>query len=41
MSAYRRDFDKTEYMSFLLKNGELLEKHNEIWEKLETASKRI
>ena len=34
MNAYRRDFDETEYMSFLIKDGELLEKYNEIWEKL-------
>ena len=31
MSAYRRVFDKTKYMSFLIKNNELLEKYNEIW----------
>ena len=30
MSAYRRDFDKTEYVSFLIKDDE----YNEIWEKL-------
>ena len=34
MNAYRRDFDETEYMSFLIKDDELLEKYNEIWEKL-------
>ena len=33
MSAYRRDFDETKYMSFLIKDDELLEKYNEIWEK--------
>ena len=26
MSAYRRDFDKTKYMSFLVKDEKLLEK---------------
>ena len=26
MSTYRRDFDETKYMSFLIKNEELLEK---------------
>ena len=31
ISAYRRDSDKTKYMSFLIKNYELLEKYNEIW----------
>ena len=30
MSAYRRDFDETKYMSFLIKDDELLEKYNEI-----------
>ena len=32
MTAYRRDFDKTKYMSFLIKDDKLLEKCNEIWE---------
>ena len=30
MSAYRRDFDETKYMSFLIKDDELLEKYSEI-----------
>ena len=30
MSAYRKDFDKTKYMSFLMKDDELLEKYIEI-----------
>ena len=30
LSAYRRGFDETKYMSFLIKNDELLEKYNEI-----------
>ena len=34
MSAYRRDFDKTKYMSILIKDDELLEKYNEIWEQV-------
>ena len=33
MSAYRKDFDETKYMSFLIKDDELLGKYNEIWEK--------
>ena len=33
MNAYRRDFDEAKYMSFLIKNDELLEKYNEIWKK--------
>ena len=28
MSAYRRDFDETKYISFLIKDDELLEKYN-------------
>ena len=31
MSAYRRGFDKTECMSFLIKDEKLLEKYNEIF----------
>ena len=34
MSAYGRDFDETKYMSFLIKDGELLEKYDEILEKV-------
>ena len=30
MSAYRRGFDETKYISFLIKDDELLEKYNEI-----------
>ena len=33
ISAYRRDFDETKYMSFD-KNDELLEKYNKIWDKI-------
>ena len=28
VSAYRRDFHETKYMSFLIKDGELLEIYN-------------
>ena len=34
MSVYRRDFDKTKCMNFLIKNDKLLKKYNEIWEKV-------
>ena len=34
MSAYRRDFDETKYMSLLIKDDELQEKYNEIWQKI-------
>ena len=30
MSAYRKDFDESKYMSFLIKDDELLEKYDEI-----------
>ena len=30
MSAYRRDFEESKYMLFLIKNEELPEKYNEI-----------
>ena len=33
MSAYRKDFDESKYISFLIKDDELLEKYNEIWKK--------
>ena len=33
LSAYRSDFDGTKYVSFLIKDDELLEKYNEIWGK--------
>ena len=38
MSAYRRDFDETEYVSFFIKDDELLKKYNELWK---SASKSI
>ena len=40
MSENRRDFDETKYMSFLIKDHELLEKYNEIWEKVKTGIKK-
>ena len=41
MSACRRDFDETIYMSFLIKNEEwLLEKCNEIWDKVSNTIKK-
>ena len=30
MSTYRRDFDETKYMSFLIKDDELLEIYNNL-----------
>ena len=40
MSAYRRNFDETKYISFLIKDDELLEKHNEIWKKVKNSIKK-
>ena len=40
MSAYSKDFDETKYMSFLIKDDELLEKYNEIWEKVKNIIKK-
>ena len=40
MSAYRKDFHETKYMSFLIKDDELLEKYNEIWEKVKNITKK-
>ena len=40
MRAYRKDFDKTKYMSFLIKDSEFLEKYNEIWGKVKNSSKK-
>ena len=40
MSAYRRDFDESKYMSFLIKDNEILEKYNEICEKVKNSIKK-
>ena len=40
MSAYRRDFDETKYMSLLIKDDELQEKYNEIWQKISNKIKK-
>ena len=40
MSAYRTNFDETKYMSFLIKDDELLETYNEIWEKDQNSIKK-
>ena len=40
MSAYRKDFDETKYMSFFIKDDELLGKYNEIWEKIKKLSQK-
>ena len=40
MTAYRKDFDETKYLSFLIKGDELLEKYNEILEKVKDNLKK-
>ena len=40
MSGYRKDFDETKFMSFLIKNEELLEKYNRIWNKFNNSIKK-
>ena len=40
MRVYRRDSDETMYMSFLIKDVELLEKYNKIWEKVSNSIKK-
>ena len=40
MSVYRRHFDETKYMSFLINDDELLEKYNNIWEKVKNDIKK-
>ena len=40
ISAYRRDFDENKCKSFLIKDDELLEKYNEICEKVSNSIKR-
>ena len=40
MSAYRRDFEETKYMSFFIKGNKLLEKYNEIWDKVSKVIKK-
>ena len=39
MSIYMRDFDKTTCMCFLIKEGKVFDKYNEIWEKLAISPK--
>ena len=40
MSAYRKDFNETIFLSFLIKDDELLEKCNGIWEKVSKSIKK-
>ena len=40
MSTYRRDFNETKYISFLINYDVLLKKYNEIWEKFKNSIKK-
>ena len=40
MTAYRKDFDEIKFMSLLIKDHELLQKYNDIWEKIKDSLKR-
>ena len=40
MSAYKREFEETKYMSFLMKNKELLEKYNDVQDKDSNTNKK-
>ena len=40
MSTYRRYFDKTKCISFLIKDENLLETYNEIWKKVSNIIKK-
>ena len=33
ITAYRKEFDETKYLSFFIKDGKELERYNEIWDK--------
>ena len=40
MSAYKKDFDETKYMFFLINDDELFEKYDVIWEKIKNNLKK-
>ena len=37
MSAYRKDFNETKYISFLIKDNELSKKYNKIWKNVKNT----
>ena len=39
MTTYRKDLDQTKYMSFMIKDDKILEKYNELGEKLKIVPK--
>ena len=40
MTAYRKDFDEIKFLSLLIIDHELLQKYNDIWEKIKDSLKR-
>ena len=40
MTGYAKRFDETKYMTFLIKNNELLKKYNKIWDKVSNGIKK-
>ena len=40
MSGYRRNYNETKYMSFLVNENDLLERFNEIWDKFSNTIKK-
>ena len=40
MNAYRRNFDETNYMSFLIRTAKLLENYNKTWEKASNSMEK-
>ena len=40
ITSNRKDFDENKFMSFFIKDDELSEKYNEIWDKLKIVSKK-
>ena len=41
MSANRKNFDETKYISFLIKDDDLLKKYNKNWEKVKNSIKNV
>ena len=40
MIPHRRDFEETKYMSFLIRDDELLEQYDKIWDKVRNSMKK-
>ena len=40
ISGYTKSFSETKYMSFLIKDDELLKKQNKIWDKISNSIKK-